>query len=64
MTRQVARANGGEETKSAETQGMVAVGEMPARDREFEELLELAANFLRIESGCKLRGETRQALPE
>ena len=57
MTRQVRRSNGSDEVKSMETQGMVTVGEMPALDREFEELLELAANFQRIESGCKLRGE-------
>ena len=59
MTRPVARANSGKEAKGTETQGMVAVGEMPALDREFEELLELAVNFQKIESGCKLRGEAR-----
>jgi hypothetical protein len=58
MTRQL-QMNGGEEAKRTETRGMVAVGEIPARDQEFEELLELAESFLRIESGCKLRGEAR-----
>lgn len=57
MTGRVSRLNGGEEAKSMETQRMVRVGEMPAKDREFEDLLRLAADFQRSDSGCKLRGE-------
>jgi hypothetical protein len=36
---------------------MVAVGEIPGRDREFEALLSRAASFQKIDSGCKLKGE-------
>jgi hypothetical protein len=36
---------------------MAAVGEIPARDLEFEELLREAAEFQNTDSGCKLRGE-------
>jgi len=41
-----------------EAQGMAAFGEMPARDREFEALLQRATAFQNVDSGCKLRGET------
>jgi hypothetical protein len=40
-----------------EARGMVAVGEMPGRDQEFEALLSCAASFQKIDSGCKLKGE-------
>ena len=36
---------------------MVAVGEMPGRDQEFEHLLSRAAIFQKIDSGCNLKGE-------
>jgi len=36
---------------------MVAVGEMPGRDQEFEDLLSRAATFQKIDSGCKLKEE-------
>jgi hypothetical protein len=58
MTRQGSRLNDsmvGQE--SMEAQGMAAVGELPARDREFEALLQCAAAFQNVDSGCKLRGE-------
>ena len=38
---------------------MVAVGEMPGRDQEFEALLSRAAIFQTIDSGCKLKGEAK-----
>ena len=38
-------------------QGMAAVGEIPARDLEFEALLRNAAEVQKLELGCKLRGE-------
>ena len=59
MTRHISRLNdglGGQQS-STEAQGMAAVGEMPARDREFEALLQRAAAFQNVDSGCKLRGE-------
>lgn len=45
MTKRVSRLKGSEEAKSTGTQRMVAVGEMPAKDREFEDLLRCAASF-------------------
>ena len=59
MTRQTSRLNvgGGGQQSSEEVAGMAAVGEMPARDREFEALLQRAAAFQNVDSGCKLRGE-------
>lgn len=45
------------ERNARETLGMAAVGEIPARDLEFEELLREAAEFQNTDSGCKLRGE-------
>lgn len=36
---------------------MVAVGEIPGRDQELEDLLSRAAIFQKIDSGCKLKGE-------
>lgn len=48
-----------EGTTATETQGMIAVGEMPARDMEFEELLRNAAELQKDDIGCKLRGEIR-----
>jgi hypothetical protein len=56
MTGQGVRLNGGEEATSTDTHGMVAVGDMPTRDREFEALLIRAAQFEKTDSGCKLRG--------
>jgi hypothetical protein len=50
MTRRVSRLKGGEEAKGMETQRMVAVGEMPVKDREFEDLLRRAANFQKADS--------------
>jgi carbamoylphosphate synthase large subunit len=52
MMRQISRWNSGEEPKSRDSRGMVAVGEMPALDREFEELLQRAADFQKLDSGC------------
>lgn len=49
--------NGDEEETRKEAQGMAAVGEMPARDQEFEALLQRAAAFQDVDNGCKLRGE-------
>jgi hypothetical protein len=58
MTRQGSRLNDGMVgQESMETQGMAAVGESPARDREFEALLQRTAAFQNVDSGCKLRGE-------
>lgn len=57
MARRISGLKGGEEAKNMEAQRMVTVGEMPAKDREFEDLLRRAANFQRADSGCKLRGE-------
>jgi hypothetical protein len=57
MAKRGSRLHGGEEAESMETQGMAAVGDMPARDREFEALLRRAANFQNTDCGCKLRGE-------
>lgn len=49
--------NRDEEETGKEAQRMAAVGEMPARDREFEALLQRAAAFQDVDHGCKLRGE-------
>jgi hypothetical protein len=56
MTRRNSHADSGHE-KAMEVRGMVAVGEMPGRDQEFEDLLSRAAIFQKIDSGCKLKGE-------
>lgn len=50
-------SNGDEDARTMETEGMAAVGELPARDREFEALLQRAAAFQDVDNGCKLRGE-------
>lgn len=58
MAKRGSRLHSGEEAESMETHGMAAVGDMPARDREFEALLRRAANFQNTDcGGCKLRGE-------
>jgi hypothetical protein len=57
MTRRNSQWELGQEAKSPETPGMVAFGEMPARDREFEALLRRAADIQKTDSGCRLRGE-------
>lgn len=57
MTRPHNGLNGDEEETGKEAPGMAAVGEMPARDREFEALLQRAAAFQDVDNGCKLRGE-------
>lgn len=46
-----------EDANTRETRGMAVVGEVPARDREFEELLHTAADAQKADIGCKLRGE-------
>jgi hypothetical protein len=51
-----AQSKGADRT-ATKTQGMAAVGEIPARDIEFEEILRDAAEFQRMNIGCKLRGE-------
>ena len=56
MTRRVPRFEGDDEADSMETHRMVAVGELPARDLEFEALLSRAAEFQKFDVGCKLRG--------
>jgi hypothetical protein len=55
--RRVWQTDGGHDIKAMEASGMVAVGEMPGRDQEFEALLSRAASFQKIDSGCKLKGE-------
>jgi len=57
MRKQASRLNGGKEPKTTETAGMAAVGEMSAKDREFEALLRRAADFQNADRSCKLRGE-------
>jgi hypothetical protein len=61
MARQISRLhdglNGDEDARTMDTEGMAAIGEMPARDREFESLLQRAAAFQDVDTGCKLRGE-------
>lgn len=56
MTRRVSQKEIGHEIKAMEIRGMVAVGEMPGRDQEFEDLLSRTATFQKIDSGCKLKG--------
>lgn len=57
ITRRVSQTDSGHEINSIEPHGMVAVGDMPARDLEFEDLLSRAATLQKIDSGCKLKGE-------
>ena len=57
MTRRVSGLKGGEEANGMDAQRMVRVGEISAKDREFEDLLRLAASFQKADRGCKLRGE-------
>ena len=57
MTRSDGSNGGATSARQGDLQGMAAVGEMPARDREFEALLQRAAEFQKVDSGCKLRGE-------
>jgi hypothetical protein len=57
MTRRNSQRETGHEIKAMVARGMVAVGEMPGRDQEFEDLLSRAAIFQKIDSGCKLKGE-------
>ena len=59
MIRRISELDDVQEMRTMETQRMAAVGEMPARDREFEALLRRAANSQKIDNGCKLRGEAR-----
>jgi len=56
MIRRVSQTDSGQ-IKASEPRGMVAVGEMPGRDEEFEALLSRAASFQKTDSGCKLKGE-------
>jgi hypothetical protein len=57
MTRRNSQTDSSHEIKAMKARGMVAVGEMPGRDQEFEALLSRAASFQKIDSGCKLKGE-------
>ena len=57
MKKRVSQTETGHEIKATEVRGMVAVGEIPGRDQEFEALLSRAASFQKIDSGCKLKGE-------
>ncbi len=57
MKKRVSQTDSGHEIKAMEARGMVAVGEIPGRDQEFESLLSRAASFQKIDSGCKLKGE-------
>ena len=57
MRRRNSQTDSGHEIKAMEARGMVAVGEMPGRDQEFEDLLSRAAIFQKIDSGRKLKGE-------
>lgn len=59
MTRRNSQTDSRHEIKAMEARGMVAVGEMPGRDQEFEALLSRAAIFQKIDSGCKLKGEAK-----
>lgn len=57
MTRRISRTDSSNEIKAVEREGMVAVGEIPGRDQEFEDLLSRAATFQNMDNGCKLKGE-------
>jgi len=57
MIRRVSQTDSGQQIKPSEPRGMVAVGEIPGRDQEFEALLSRAASFQEMDSGCKLKGE-------
>jgi hypothetical protein len=57
MKRRVSQTDSGHQINAVETRGMVAVGEMPGRDQEFEALLSRAASFQKIDTSCKLKGE-------
>jgi hypothetical protein len=57
MKKRVSQTDSGHEIKAMEARGMVAVGEIPGRDREFEALLSRAASLQKIHSGCRLKGE-------
>jgi hypothetical protein len=57
MTRRISQKEIGHEIKAMEIRVMVAVGEMPGGDQEFEDLLSRTATFQKIDSGCKLKGE-------
>jgi hypothetical protein len=57
MTRRVSQKKIGHEIKAMEIRGMVAVGEMPGRDQEFEDLLSRTATFQKIDGGYKLKAE-------
>lgn len=57
MTRRNSQTDSGHEVKAITARDMVAVGEIPGRDQEFEDLLSRAAIFQKIDSGCKLKGE-------
>jgi hypothetical protein len=58
MTRRNSQTGSGHEIKAMEARGMMAVGEMPVRDQELEDLLSRAAIFQKIDIGCKRKGET------
>jgi hypothetical protein len=55
--KRASQTDSGHEIKAMEARGMVAVGEIPGRDQEFEALLSRAASFQKVDSGCKLKGE-------
>jgi hypothetical protein len=57
MIIRLSESEGEDANTSGERQRMAAVGEMPARDREFEALLRNAAEVQKADIGCKLRGE-------
>ena len=57
IKKRVSQTDSGHEIKAMEARGMVAVGEIPGRDQEFEALLSRAASFQKTDSGCKLKGE-------
>lgn len=57
MIKRVSETNSGQQIKASEPRGMVAVGEIPGRDQEFEALLSRAASFQEMDGGCKLKGE-------
>jgi hypothetical protein len=58
ITRRNSQTDSGHEIKAVEARGMMAVGEMPVRDQELEDLLSRAAIFQKIDIGCKRKGET------
>jgi hypothetical protein len=58
VTRHTSQKDTGHEMKAMESRGMIAVGEIPARDLEFEDLLSRAAILQKMDSGCNLKGET------